>query len=208
MSYTFPRVKHAVYACIIASEFLSVTSFSPTFFALQRSATIYRPKISGRWKMVGDNLDLADMDSERMKGILELQRQTSYMNRCTTSSYLNKIQYDMTENVKVASTKVVEEKKPDVQWNIISSIEKKLKWLAGNALNMIFSSIFFISRESKRGDATEKRPSLPIFQKALLASRAISSKLRRWVISIISISQNLPRNKNSKSGPTVDHGPT
>jgi hypothetical protein len=212
MSYAFPRAKNTMlYACIIVSEILLVTAFNPNFLALQRlcnPATNKLLRISGRLRMVGDNIDLADMEAERMNAILELQRQTSYMNRFTTSSYLNKIQYDMAVNVNVTPLRAVEEKKQEARWNILTSIKKKLKKLAGNALDLAFASIFFMSREGKPGNAAVKKSSFPIFHKALLASQAIGSKLRCFIISIISMGQTFYKSKNSKSGPRVDGGPS
>lgn len=212
MVYVLTRAIEALCACIFVSEILFVTAFSPSFLVLQRasSPTTNRRvnKASSCFRMSGDGPDFADLETDKMNRILELQRQTAYMNRYTTSSYLNKIQYDMAVNMKTTSVSVQLEKKPEVKWPIILSIEKKLRKIAGNALDLVFASIFYMSRESKSTKEIVKKSSFPIWHKAILASQAIGSKLRCLVVSIVSIGHNLHRCKPSKTSPSAGHGPT
>jgi hypothetical protein len=143
--------------------------------------------------------DGTKLESDRMDGILELQRQTSYMNRFTTSSYLNKIQYDMAVNQnKEVHTKANTVVKSKGKWaSIISSFEKKMKKLAGNALDLIFASIFYMAGESKSSSKVHEAKG--VWHKAIMASEVIRCTLRSIVISLKSIGQNLQQLRSGKA---------
>jgi hypothetical protein len=147
-----------------------------------------------------DDMDGTKLEADRMDGILELQRQTSYMNRFTTSSYLNKIQYDMavTQNQEVhtESQTVVKSKG---KWAIISSFEKKMKKLAGNALDLVFMSIFYMAGDSKSSSKVQEAKG--VWRKAIIASEVIRCTLRSIVISLKSIGQNLQQLRRGKAAP-------
>ncbi len=145
-----------------------------------------------------DDIDGTKLDTDRMNGILELQRQTSYMNRFTTSSYLNKIQYDMavTQNLEV-HTEAQTVVKSEGKWAIISSFEKKMKKLAGNALDLIFASIFYMAGESKSSSKVHEAKG--VWHKAIAASEVIRCTLRSIVISLKSIGQNLQQLRSRKA---------
>ena len=145
-----------------------------------------------------DDIDGTKLDTDRMNGILELQRQTSYMNRFTTSSYLNKIQYDMavTQNLEV-HTEAQTVVKSEGKWAIISSFEKKMKKLAGNALDLNFASIFYMAGESKSSSKVHEAKG--VWHKAIAASEVIRCTLRSIVISLKSIGQNLQQLRSRKA---------
>ena len=196
------KVSGAFGASILFSGIVMASSFSPncnTQITLRFTTTCFRDRggCARTCLRISEDVDFTKLEADRMDSILELQRQTSYMNRFTTSSYLNKIQYDMAVNMK-KNSRVIEEKKP-VKWPIFASIEQKIKKLAGNALDLIFASIFYMSGESKA--AADQRGRSAWLQKAADASHTIRSKLLLFVVSLKSIGKIFHGPKSCKSDP-------
>jgi hypothetical protein len=204
---THSRAAAVCCICLLFLEFVSIDGFSPLLhkigsfgghLAIRRHDGCIRQTASARSVKMVDDFDGAKLEADRMDGILELQRQTSYMNRFTTSSYLNKIQYDMavTQNLEVHNTAQTVVKTKE-KWPIISSFEKKMKKLAGNALDLIFASIFYMSGESKSSSKVHEAKG--VWHKAIVASEVIRGTLRFFIISLKSIGQNLQLLRRGKT---------
>jgi hypothetical protein len=75
-----------------------------------------------------------------------------------------------------------------------------MKKLAGNALDLIFASIFYMAGESK--PSSKVHEARGVWHKAIIASEVIRCTLRSFIISLKSIGQSLQLLRSGKA-PTV-----